>query len=426
MAIKLEAARGDFTAVAGLTIFSQIFDSLDLKNKITPYLPGSHSQKILQRNFQKFRCMTLGLVAGAECLDDMNVLHGDIGFNAACKDNTFSPNTYGEFLRAFEKWHPERLNDVLISTALKLREKAHGKVRDFILDIDSTDHEQYGKKIEGVAYNYKNHWCLDSLQAFDQFGFQYWMDVRPGNTYTSNDSPRVIERVFRQIPKKNTLRFLRGDSGFCNHAVMNKCMEYNVSFVLAMRENMSDPLKQNVTNWRPTNSVLFKDGRECEIGSTVYYPEGVKGAMRVVLIRAKKFQPTFFERYDYHAWVTNMGEHEMNNEKLIDFYKKRGNAENFIRELKNGFDMHHFPCQSLNANKVYGIITAFSYNLMRLSAWFVDGKKPRFSKMLRFRMVYIAGQVVKKARNLIIRINKHQYQEVIHWMTTLQKKYGYG
>ncbi len=69
--------------------------------------------------------------------------------------------------------------------------------------------------------------------------------------------------------------------------------------------------------------------------------------MRVVFIRAKKFQPTLFERYDYHAWVTNMGEREMNNEKLIDFYKKRGNAENFICELENGFNMHHFPCQSL-------------------------------------------------------------------------------
>ena len=102
----------------------------------------------------------------------------------------------------------------------------------------------------------------------------------------------------------------------------------------------------------------------------------------------------------------------MNNEELICFNKKRGNAENFIREFKNGFDIQHFPCLKLNANKAYGLIAAFAYNLMRFSSWTLDSKTPRFSKMLHFRMVYLAGQVVKKARSLIIRLNSHLYNEV--------------
>ncbi|MBP9706169.1 MAG: transposase [Oligoflexales bacterium] len=61
------------------------------------------------------------------------------------------------------------------------------------------------------------------------------------------------------------------------------------------------------------------------------------------------------------------------------FYKKRGNAENFIRELKNGFDIQHFPCLKLNANKAYGLLAAFAYNLMRFSSWTLGCKTPRFS-----------------------------------------------
>ncbi|MFK7873241.1 MAG: transposase, partial [Oligoflexales bacterium] len=50
---------------------------------------------------------------------------------------------------------------------------------------------------------------------------------------------------------------------------------------------------------------------------------------------------------------------------ITDDLRKRGHCENFIRELKNGLDLHHYPCQKLNANRAYGSIAAISYNLMR-------------------------------------------------------------
>ena len=62
--------------------------------------------------------------------------------------------------------------------------------------------------MEGVEINYKKHWCLDSLQAFDQFGFQFWMQLRPGATFTAKSATEVIGAVFGQIPK-GQLRPLR-------------------------------------------------------------------------------------------------------------------------------------------------------------------------------------------------------------------------
>lgn len=278
--------------------------------------------------------------------------------------------------------------------------------------------------MEGLAFNFKNNWGLDSLQALDQFGFQYWMEVREGNTHTSNNAPYVLDKIFSQLPRAMH-RYLRADSGYCNHEIMQSCQQRNIDFVITMRANMYEPQLGRVSRWHVAKRSSFR-GRECEIGSCVYHPLGFRKSMRVVFMRAKKEQRDIFENYDYAAWVTNIGESEMNNEELICFYKKRGNAENFVRELKNGFDIQHFPCLKLNANKAYGLIAAFAYNLMRFSSWTLDSKTPRFSKMLRFRMVYLAGQVVKKARSLIIRLNSHHYKEVTYWLQNLKLKFGYG
>jgi hypothetical protein len=40
--------------------------------------------------------------------------------------------------------------------ALQMRMKLFPDSRDFILDVDSTIHRQYGRKMEGCAYNYNN------------------------------------------------------------------------------------------------------------------------------------------------------------------------------------------------------------------------------------------------------------------------------
>src|SRR5690606_11499241 len=116
-------------------------------------------------------------------------------------------------------------------------------------------------------------------------------------------------------------RYFRGDSGMCNFDVFNACSDARAQFVIAMRANMYESLEHRVRSWVPTKHIKFRDGRSCEIGQTVYHPKGMKHALRVVIIRAKKSVCNVFEgRYDYRAWVTNIGEHDMKNEKIIDFY----------------------------------------------------------------------------------------------------------
>lgn len=312
--------------------------------------------------------------------------------------------------------------------ALQMRMKLFPDNRDFILDVDSTIHRQYGRKMEGCAYNYNDVWGYESLQAYDQFGLQYWMQLRKGGTHTSNGARTLIGKVFSYVPRRMH-RYLRGDSGYANSDVFNECADRNVSFVITARRNMYEGKIPRITNWKRAKKTTFRDGRECEVGSTIYRAaRSPREIIRVVVIRAKSKNATIFDEdpYDYHAWFTNIGMYEMKDEDIIEFYKGRGNAENHIKELKNGYDIHHFPCMKLVANQMYGVFAAFAYNLSRFGSWMWDKEKLRLAKNIRFRLVHIPALVVKRAGKRIYHLNKLQRKEVSTWMTNIRYSFGYG
>jgi hypothetical protein len=423
LALKIEAGRGNFTSFGGLALADKVISGSGLKRRVDDILPAS--KRISKaKSFGKFKSLLLGFIAGAECLDDMAVLAEDPGFQALCHNKVFIPNTYGSYLRSFQPWQIKKLNNKLRDHALRQRRSAFPQDKKLIVDIDSTCHVQHGKKIEGVGYNYKGEWCLSSLQAFDQYGFQMAMEVREGPTFTSVGVARTVRNIFSHVPK-DMHRFMRADSGMCNIDVMNACYEHRVDFVMAMRANMSARIikSKNFWEWRKGENTYTRDGRECELASAPYFPDGARQCLRVVILRAKKKDKTLFEDgFDYYSFVSNIAHSEMNNEELVAYYQKRGNAENYIRELKNGFDMHHFPCRSLNANKVYGLIAAFAHNIMRFMAPVLNRKQLHFSKKIRFRMIYIGAQVVKKARTWIVRMSNSKFREVDDWLTKIKRQ----
>lgn len=423
MPISFLPTNKTFSSLGGLYFFAEASKALKLKALLSEGLP-EYDQNMRSSAYDKFFALMMGFIAGADCLDDMGEYCDDIVFDAVCSGRTNVATTYGDYLRRFEQIHLRKVQGALLKQAFKIREHYAPKCEDFILDIDSSAHQQYGKKMEGTAFNYNGVWCLDSLEAFDQFGIQYWMNLRPGATFTANESPLVISEIFRRVPRKKK-RYLRADSGFCNVDVFNACFAQDVKFVIPMRENMYDPLIKRVKSWNKNRRIKFRDGREAELGTALYYPEAGEETLRVIIMRARKWQPDLFDKdpYDYRAFVTNLGSHEKKDDEIIFLYHGRGNAENYIRELKNGFDIHHFPCQKLMANRAYGLIAAFAYNFMRLASFLWNPKQFHFSKKIRFRMVYLAAQVVKKARYVYIYINERYHKEVlskIHLLTSEQ------
>ena len=355
MNIKVSSTNQVLSSCGGLVLLKKLCQGMGVFSKVADIIPKTEKKN--KSNLDKFAQILYGFHVGADSLDDLGLLAMDEGFNSICDNKVFTAKTCGNFLRSFSNLHCKQLNTVLSKSAFEMRSKFQSKNPDtFTMDFDSTPNRQYAKKMEGVEVNYKGTLCLDTLQAFDEHGFHYSTIVRPGATYSSNGVEEMVHGIFSQMPKtkefKKTRKYARGDSAFCNFRFFSSCSVKNVGFLVCMKKNIGNPHIKNVRHWKSTklnqkDRIKFNDGRECEIGQTLFYPEKYPRTVKIVMIRAvKKGREGSIlktdEDYDYYMWATDIGEHEMSNEELIKFYRKRGQAENLIKEMKYGYDLKHY------------------------------------------------------------------------------------
>lgn len=420
--IRIESTEKALSINGGLIIQGRLIEKLKLEKALSAVLPKLKA-KGKGEQWDKLFFLIMGFIAGADCLDDLSQYSKDPAFQAICTIR-HAPNTLGEFLRSFDKATLQALGDELINLTLRLRYSVmKPKQKEFVLSLDSTKHEHCGQKIEGLEWTHDRKWCLDSLQAYDEFGFQYHFALRPGATHTAEGAVEAFTRVFRRVKETNRHKklILLIDAGYCSYEIFNGCHNAGAKFVASLRQQMFDKYAHQIQNWKSTK-LKSHDGRDCEIGSTVFFREGSQEPLRIVALRAKL--DGMLEAYDIFDFVTNMGEHDISNEQLIKLYRTRSNAENFIRENKNGFDLKHFPCQKMVANTAYGLIGAFAYNIMRFSALVENPERPKFAKLLRFRMVKLACEVVSHARVVTFRFMKHVEKEVQDWLEKQHKLIG--
>jgi hypothetical protein len=432
MNIKISTSSKSLSSHGGLVLCNEVLEGIEFKEKIKRCLPPL---KIAQsRSFDKFKAMVSGLVAGAECLDDMDYLGQDSTFDGLYHMHT--ARSYGNFLRSFNQQQTDLLTKELAVFSLDTRHKLFPDAETFTVDIDSTLHRQYAKKMEGVEKAYTGEKSLSSLKIFDEYGFPLFTEVRAGSTYTSQGGAQALHDVFYQVEAhaglKKLRKYARADSGYCQKDIFHACDSHDVSFVITMRENMFEPIMDQMTDWKKTNvndpdRLTFYDGRECEVCETVYWPEGYHKALRVVAMRAKQPNDGWsemlgYEAYDHYAWVTNLGSHEWSVEQIIKFYRKRGNAENFIKELKYGFDLKHFPCQKLSANRVYSVLASFAHAISRyLSLLKSSGRHSHYSKKIRQQCIHLPCEIVRHSRQVIFKFMKHHQKEVTRLVSMIKK-----
>ncbi len=432
--IEIQSTSKHFSALGGIPISKKFINDPYWRKIIEPCLPTSRKRKL--SSWDKFEAMVIGFQAGAECLDDWNYLAQDPVFSSQLR--SYDATTFGNYLRSFTGHHLFKLRRALINMAYLLRRFCDDN-EPLIFDVDSTLNVQYGVKMEGYSRHYNGQTSgLHSVSVFDNMGLCYWHDVRPGNTHTAKGVSAIIHEVLASIPQsryfKKKRKIFRADSGYCNSEFMNAVSAKGCGFVCMgrMGNKLEDSL-EGIKNWRPCG-LTMKDGRKTEIGSTTVAGFGSTAKhVRVVAMRALRedaHQLLFdFYRYDYVYLVTNMGQHEYSNEQLFKLYRHRGQAENYIKLQKYGFDLKHYPCLKLSANKAYGLIAAFAYSIMQFMAQTRPLMKRtrngikrivQFAKAHRRRWLFLPAQVVCHAGKVIIRYNERHYKEVNRWLEFLK------
>jgi hypothetical protein len=273
-----------------------------------------------------------------------------------------------------------------------------------LMDLDSTLLETYGNQ-EGEAYNY--HYgahgyhpllCYDGLTR-DLLRAK----LRKGSDYSSKDVCAFMQPLFDEYLTEypDIYLLLRGDSGFATPGLYEQCETNGTSYVIRLKENAV--LRKLASG---LDAELLEITRDNMVDYAVVYGEfnyqaGSWDYPRRVVCKIEKPAGQMVHLNTFI--VTNM---ESSPERLVKFYCKRGNMENFIKEGKNGFDFAAVSSCSevVNANRFQ--IHVLAYNLFN---WFrrlalAESMRSSTADTVRLKLIKIATKVVRSARRVIFKL----------------------
>jgi len=119
------------------------------------------------------------------------------------------------------------------------------------------------------------------------------------------------------------------------------------------------------------------------------------------------------EAYGYSFFVTN--DRELSSKEVVDFYEKRGNCENYIKEVKYDMAVGHLLLQSFWANEAIFQLMMLAYNLFLLFKMDFAGEAEyrQQIKNLRLKCIFLAGKIIRTARSMVMKLSdRYPHQEV--------------
>jgi len=202
---------------------------------------------------------------------------------------------------------------------------------------------------------------------------------------------------------------LRSDSAGYTAEVINACHELGVTFTITADQDAA--VKKTIKKLDRTGGwtrLHRPDGKATDrwYKTAIHCMEKTGKSFTLIVLRWPNPESELFrqEPYCHHVIATN--DNGRKPHEIIWFHNGRGDAENYNKELKSGFGMDYAPCRSIRADAVYFEIGVLAHNLaVAVKRLFLGGDWMRRTiASLRWRLLQIAGKVVRHGRQLILRV----------------------
>lgn len=403
--LKIETTDESLTAQAGLPLVSVLFESLGLRDRVDTALASLKQRRRGYSPADFVRTLVLLHVAGGDCLDDVRVLDGDMGLRALLGGSGFpAANTLGSFLHSFR--HREIAALARINVDLANQPLADQK--DVLIDFDSSLIEAEKRDAKKTYQGFRGYNPLFATVA----GVEVILAglFRDGNASPSSHALSFLSRTLGALPSKVQKVTVRSDSAWYQSSVMDFCQGRGVRFTITARHDPAVTRTIHMLHRSGTWHTL--DPKDLSAGEVAETSHAVgtnprSPAYRLVVYRVLRDQGHLWDGpYHHVAIITNI--EDMTPAEIVRFHRGRGDAENRFKELKGGFGMDTMPCGSLFANAAYFQTLLLAYNLiqvLKLDA-LPDAWRPATIKTLRFRLLSIAGRVVRHARRWVLKLSR--------------------
>jgi hypothetical protein len=411
---RIEFSARNLTSNAGLLLLFEharrngIFDLIDhdlvFENQSTNKIKMNHIKTMLCGNF-----------VGIDKLERLKLLQSDPlvnEFDISIKE----PETVSRFLGNFSYKTTHMLREINFKVFRKLlRRRKHSSIT---IDIDSSVVNVEGHQ-EGTAKGYNpkkpGNPCYNIQFAFcDEIKAYLTGYVRSGDTYTANGAVGMIKEIMAHLEEMDLEVTLRMDSGFFDEDILETLEALGCRYVI--KGKAYPTLVAQVTD----PDIVFVAGEEGqETIEIVTSLNTWKKNRRFVVSRVLKdekdrAQLSFLEgdEYEYFFYATNT---ELSPVEVVDFYQKRGNSENYIKEAKYDMAVGQLLLKSFWSNEAIFQLMMLAYNLFLLFK--LDSLKAteyrQQIKTFRLKYIFLAGKIIRTARRVVMKLSdRYPYREI--------------
>jgi len=386
----------------------------------------------------KVMCLVAGMAAGADSIDDLDVLrHAGA---ARVFGGVRAPSTLGTFLRSFTFGHVRQLDAVAARALTGLVETAPllpGIGDRCLIDIDDTVKPVFGPGKQGAQFGYTKirglNAQLATLSTPDSAPVIAATRLRRGAAPSPHGAVRMLRDAITIARRCGAVGqiLVRADSAYCSSAILQAVSKAGAQFSVGMPLNrrvraaiatIDDAVWTRIEYpWAipdPDTGELISAAEIAEIPFTAFAsrPKAKHVTARLIVRRipernATKLQDPLFPAWRYHALFTN------NPAPLVDAESThRGHAivEQVIADLKNSA-LAHLPSGKFAANAAWLVCAAIAFNLTRALGVLAGGQFTKATTAtIRARIVNVPARLARSARRLRLRLPRDWTWEP-HW-----------
>jgi len=396
---RVEKTDEPLIARAGLILPYEMARALKLPQVIEQELPTPGSGHAYKPS-QFVMPLVLMFHGGGKKLEDLREIKGEASLRELLEMKELpSSCAVGDWLRRMGidgrgLWGLGRVNQHEVAEVLRRDPRT-----EYTLDNDATVIEAEKQEAQ---WTYKKEKGYQPLLGFlFELGLVLADEFRDGNVPAGARAVEFLDFCVQMMPRGKRIRYYRSDSAAYQAAVINYCFGHDMLFTITADQD--EAVKEAIKGIKPEEWQPYEKDRE--IAETVHTMNQTREAFRLIVLRWPKPQGELFnpEPYCYHIIATNREEPA---EEIVRLHNQRGQLENYIKELKNGFGMDWMPCGETYANAVFFRIGVIAYNLFQalkvlgLQVWW----RTSTIATARWKLYQVAGRLVCHARRVVLKL----------------------
>ena len=404
----------------------------------------------------KVPCLAAGMIAGADSIDDMDLLrHGAM---PALFGGIRAPSTLGSFLRSFT-WgnvlQLEKVSRLLLEDLARRAPLLPGKDTMAFLDIDSMQKRVYGHKKQGAAFGHTKIQGksllvrgLNTLAATISTPLAAPViagtRLRGGNAASARGAASFAAAsvaAARATGCTGTL-VVRADSAFYSAAFTGAVRRAGAFFSVTVRmdpkvraaiaaipETARTAIRYPRAIWDDQMRCWISDAEVAEVDYTAFTSKkGGAITARLIVRRVKDLnrkaaagQDELFAVWRYHAMFTDSPFATLQAE---EHHRDHAQVEQVFADLTDG-PLAHLPSGSFPANAAWLACAAIAHNLLRAAGSLASLACARArAATLRRDLIGVAARIARHGRGHITVHLPEDWHRETEWMNLFEATCG--